>query len=410
MSLQPIPNQPVGFVATRLQGALCAADPEDSLLVSDGDTLGFQFRFSTCDNAGEIGDPTFINPDDWRNLGGWVFDNATVCKVTGASALSLEYALWTPDPGTQYQLTVIVTSLTGLPTEVNYIQWRLGGASGFMFGPGSYTFVVDAITAQRLSFTASSANTAACLSLAQVAVLDADNSVTIVDPDGTTIEVFTYDTNPEIFDYSGGYMTVRLPVDEDWGNCFRIVVDDPCAEVEYTSQLVQFINANATIKIRACNASSGMGFGAGFAPEARYISKLVRSTFDYEEGVERGTNGVINRYYAERLRSMEFRADDIGEIGHDFLSTLPLWDHVYLGQEEYSFKAESFEPDYGDVWEAHGAVIMSVEPKRENMRKVRCVADDQGGCVPPPNYLVQGTGPNNDYITLQTGGRIKLHD
>lgn len=410
MSLQPIPNQPVGFVPTRLQGALCGADPEEVLLVSDGDTLGFQFRFNTCDNAGEIGDPTFIAPDDWRNLGGWVFENGTVCKASGSSALSLEYALWNPDPGTRYQLTVIVTSLSGLPTEVNYIQWRLGGESGFIFAPGTYVFDVLAISGQRLSFTASSAGTSACLSLAQVAVLDPDNAVTIVDLDGDTIQEYTFATDPDLFDYSGGFLTVRLPVDDAWGNCFRVKVDDPCAEVEYTSQIAKFINPAKTIKVRTCNSGPGMGFGAGFAPEARYIAKLVRSTFDYEEGVERSTTGKINRYYAERMRSMEFRVDDAGEIAHDFLSTFPLWDHVYLGQEEYSFKAEGFEPDYGDIWEAHGSIIMPVEPQRENMRKVRCAPDDQGGCVPPPNYLVQGTGPNTNYITLNSGGRIKLHE
>jgi hypothetical protein len=375
----------------------------------DGDNIGFQFRFSTCENAGEIGDPTFTTPDDWRNLGGWVFSDASVCKIAGSTSLGLEYSAWTPDIGTQYQLTIVVTSLSGNPTEVNYLRWRLGGSEGFIFAPGTYTLVVDATTAQRLSFVASSAGTAVCMSLAQVAVLEADNEVRIVDLDGDTIETFNFSTDPQNYDYSGGFMTVNIPANETWGNCFRIEVDDPCAEVTYTSQILSFAPASKTIKIRACNASQGMGFGKDFAPEARYIAKLARSSFDYEEGVERGTNGFVNNYYVERMRSMELSVDDAGEIAHDFLSSLPLYDHVYFGQEEYRVKAESFEPDWGDIYEAHGSVIMPVEPKQEGLRKVRTVPDELGGCVPPPNYLVQGTGPNNNYITLNSGGRIKLH-
>lgn len=410
MSLQAIPNQPIGFVPSRLQGALCGADPEEVLLVADGDTLSFQFKFGSCNNAGEIGDPTFAAPDDWRQLGGWVFGDAQVCKVAGSTALALEYSAWTPAIGTVYELRVNVSSLTGLANEVNYILWQLGGQQGFIFGPGQYIFTVDATTAGRLRFTASSANTAACITLAQISVLDPDNEIRIVDLDGDTLVTYTFNTDPEVYDYGTGFMTVNIPYDEAFGPCFKIEVDDPCAEVTYTSQQINRVNAAGTILITTCNASPGMGFGPSFGCKARYTAKLVRSTYDYEEASERGTNGYVNNYYAERLRSMEFRVDDAGEIAHDFLSTLPLYDHVYFGQAEYRVKAEGYEPDYGDVWEAHGSIILSVEPKQEAMRKVRCLPDTQGGCVPPPNYLVQGTGPNQDYITLNTGGRIKLHE
>jgi hypothetical protein len=410
MSLQPIPNQPVGFVPTRLQGALCGADPAEVLPIADGDNIGFQFRFGACGNTGEIGDPTFTAPNDWRNLGGWLFGDSSVCKVQGSTALALGYAGWVPDPGTKYQLTVVVTSLSGNPTEVNYIRWSLGGVQGFMFGAGTYTFVVDAVTAQPLVFTASSAGTFGCMSLAQIEVLEPDNEVRIVDLDGDTIETFNFDTDPQLYDYTGGFMTLNIPANDAWGNCFRIEVDDPCTDATFTSQVLNFADPSKTIKIRACNVSDSMGFGAGFTPEARYIAKLVRSTFDYEEGVERGTNGFVNNYYVERLRDMSLCVDDAGEFAHDFLSSLPLWDHVYFGQQEYHVKAEAFEPDWGDIYEAHGSLILPVEPKQEAMRKVRTEPDLLGGCVPPPNYLVQGTGPNNNYITLNSGGRIRLHN
>ncbi len=414
MSLQAIPNQPIGFVPSRLQGALCGADPTEVLPISDGDNIGFQFRFSPCEGTERIGDPTFTDESQWRNQGGWAFAGATVCKVSGAASLALEYDDWSPTVGTLYQVDLIVDNFNPLASpgtvSADFIEWSLGGVSGRLYANGTYSFTVVALTTQRLTFTARTGSRPLCISRAQVTEIAADNEVRIVDLDGFTIEAFGYDTTPEVFDYSNGYMTLNIPADADWGNCFRIEVDDPCNAVVYTSQIVNFTDPAKTIKIRACNVSDGMGFGSGFAPEARYISKLVRSTFDYNEGTERGTNGFINNYFAERLRSMEFRVDDAGEIAHDFLSTLPLWDHVYFGQAEYHVKPEGFEPDWGDIYEAHGSIIMPVEPKQEAMRKVRTMPDILGGCVPPPNFLVQGTGPNNDYITLNTGGRIALHE
>jgi hypothetical protein len=35
------------------------------------------------------------------------------------------------------------------------------------------------------------------------------------------------------------------------------------------------------------------------------------------------------------------------------------------------------------------------------------VVEDNGGCKPPPNFLVQGSGPNENYVT-QTDGSLIL--
>ena len=410
MSLQPIPNQPIGFVATRLKGALCGSDPTEVLPTVAGDVLSFQFQHSACDNTtGFIGDQNFEDSTAWRNLGGWVFGAAVVCKERNSASLALEYAGWSPTIGVTYQLNVIVDSLTGSVNQSNFITVTLGGVSNTIYGPGNYLFNIDAISNGRLLFVASNASVSACMSLAQVVLLEAENDIVIKDIDGLTIETFTYDTDPGGYLYSGGFLTVFLQVDENWGPCFTITIEDPCNEVEYTSQRLAFAQEDQTIPIKACNAGAGMGFSADFAPIARYISKLSRSTFAYEEGVERGTNGYINNYYGERLRTMSLAVDDAGEIAHNFLSSLSLWDHVYFEQDEYRVKGESYEPDYADIYDAHGSIILAVEPKQESLRKVRCGPDVTMGCVPPPNYLVQGVGPNDNYVLLQAGGRVRLH-
>jgi hypothetical protein len=54
-------------------------------------------------------------------------------------------------------------------------------------------------------------------------------------------------------------------------------------------------------------------------------------------------------------------------------------------------------------------VEMKVRMKEELFRNVMCGEENTAGCVPPPNFLVQRRGPNEDYVTLQTGDRIALH-
>jgi hypothetical protein len=152
-----------------------------------------------------------------------------------------------------------------------------------------------------------------------------------------------------------------------------------------------------------------LGFKGGFRPQIRVPADLKRPKFSYEFGQEKTSKGRLNRYYAERTRTMELRIGRVGEFTHNFLSTLPLWDHVYIGQDPWVITSESYEPDYADVYAATGGVILEVQPYEEDAKKVRCDEDD-GGCSPPPNYWVQGTGPNEDYIIQEeTGERILIN-
>ena len=151
-----------------------------------------------------------------------------------------------------------------------------------------------------------------------------------------------------------------------------------------------------------------MGLPGSFTPRLRVEGKVVRLRGEYDVSEERRSNGRWNRHYADLQLKYELRIDLQNERTLQYLAALPLFDHFYVEQQEYSIDAEPFEPTYEDVFDAVGGLILNIRPKQELIRNVRCDAENLAGCPPPPNYLVQGTGPNTDYILTQAGDRILL--
>ncbi|WP_206689947.1 hypothetical protein, partial [Streptococcus pseudopneumoniae] len=85
------------------------------------------------------------------------------------------------------------------------------------------------------------------------------------------------------FTYAGAFLTVEIPYDEAWGQCFTVEVYDPCDTATFTSQQFVFTDEECTLQVKGCNAGPGMGFGAGFAPIMRLRAKLTRPTYEYTE-------------------------------------------------------------------------------------------------------------------------------
>jgi hypothetical protein len=115
------------------------------------------------------------------------------------------------------------------------------------------------------------------------------------------------------------------------------------------------------------------------------------------------------RHYIDRQTIYDLRIDLQNEYAMPFVAALPVFNHFYIGQQEYFIDADEVSPTYSDIFDATGGVEMKVRPKQELFRNVMCGEENTAGCVPPPNFLVQRRGPNEDYVTLQTGGRIALH-
>lgn len=412
MSLTAIPNQPVAFNEGRNAGCVCYG-PTERVIARTTDVLQWQHGASNLEAcAGEelLRYPDFENPSTWYSGVGsfWSIEQGSACNQTPAGVeVVLTEISWNPTPGSTY---LIVAEVDYIYTVGAVANITLGGQfAGYLTNVGQFAFIVTATTADFLQIFA---NAGICLSQVSVRELTLDVTVDLI-PEGslTPADTFTYATDPDRFRFSGQSLTITYPLTYIAPGCYYLKVTDGCDVSQLTSIPINIGEHECSVLIQACNSGDAMGFDlTDFNPEMRVYGKLVRSTFDYDTTEDRWSNGKVDRPYADRRRKMELRIDRVGEFGHDFLSTLPLWDRIYIDGAEYIVKPETYEPDYTDVWDDVAPVILQVEPKQELVRKVRC-GPDTGGCFVPPNYWVENTGPNEDYIlTSATNERIELHE
>ena len=409
MSFVPIPNQPLAFNAGRLAGCLCEG-PTERLLLRNDDTLRFQVGVEGLDVCGSnelLASPAFQDPSDWASEGGWAIDQGQTCFTTGVTRLPqcqrLRDLSFTPTTGSFYLIEITVLTITSIVTA------DFGGQTFVITKPGTTTVVVQALGPASIRLCTTSDVCIAYVSVKEVAfgiTVELLEEGSISNP----VDEFTFDTNPERFVITGNTITVAYPMTYIPNGCYYIRLTDECSLSQITSMGINVGDHACTILVQCCNSGDAMGFDlTDFNPEIRVYGKLVRPAFDYDTVEDRWSNGKVDRTYADRRRTMDLRIDRLGEMGHDFVSTFPLWDRLIIEGEEYIAKSEPYEPDYTDVWDDVAPVIVKVEPKQELVRKVRC-AEDDGGCFVPPNYWVENTGPNTDYIlTEETNEPIELH-
>ena len=404
MAIIPIANQPLSFVPTQLDGCLCT-DPTDVLLVEPNDTIQFQVIADPCLGEQLIASPNFEDATDWLT-GGFDIRLGSACPEVDNATLKED--TFVPTIGVTYYLQITLSGGDG-----TYRGYFAGENFGPMVGGHGNQFIITATTIEPLilEFTPSTRLPLrrACVEQVNLYVFGSDILVELLDSAGLVVDDFDVTEHPERFTYDRDSVTISYPLSDVpylSGCGYSIRVIDQCDDVGLDSQAINVVDGSCSLLFTVCNTTDFGGFyidNSGFSPQIRVLAKLTHPAYDYDIAEERLSNGRLNRYYADRRRKMELRIDRVGESAHRFLSTIPVWDHFYIGQDEYVMGADEYVPGYEDVYEAYGGIIRTVVPRQELMRKVRC-GEESAGCVPPPNYHVQGTGPNTDYIIQEENG------
>ena len=405
MSIAALPNQPVNLTASPLQGCIC--DPlTPATLIGADDTFEFVLRAFSCADADQLLTNTNFDANTWKGNRGFVITPGTACCSVNNAGATLVENDFTPSIGETYELRFNITDVQGVLNVV------LGGLSVDIVEPGQYSYTFVATSTQRFRLTLVSDLSLVCLD--SILVFEGNRSITVTFKDAKTgVEVYAVDAtaDPDLFTYLGDSVIVSILM-EDTGvdGCFYVEVEDCDDATPLRSQDFQVItDTSCTLLLSGCNDYDGLGLPQEFTPRLRVLGKLVRPSWEYEVSEERRSNGRWVRHYADRQTRYELRIDLQNEGTLPFVAALPVFHHFYVGQAEYSIDPEAIEPTYQDVFDSTGGVILSVRPKQELVRNVRCEAENVAGCPPPPNYLVQGTGPNTDYILTQNGERILLN-
>lgn len=405
MSIQALPYQPVNLTESALQGCYC--DPlTPATLIGADDTFEFVIRVFSCADAAQLITNTNFDTEAWKGNRGFVMQPGSACCSTNNAGARLAENSFTPIPGETYELRFTISDIQGSVTVV------FGGLSLTISEAGQYSYTFTATSTQKFLLTLVDDISLVCVD--SVLVFEGNKTIAVTFKDARTgAELYAVDAtdDPSMFTYLGDSVIVSVPMgDTGIDGCFYVEVDDCDDTTPLRSQDFQVIvDTSCTLLLSGCNDYDALGLPQEFTPRLRVLGKLVRPSWEYEVSEERRSNGRWVRHYADRQTRYELRIDLQNSDTLDFVATLPVFHHFYVGQAEYSIDPEAIEPTYQDVFDSTGGVIMSVRPKQQLVRNVRCQEENTAGCPPPPNYLVQGTGPNVDYILTQNGERILLN-
>lgn len=402
-----IPNQPVNMSGSLMAGCVCDELVPPTLFDPSQDTLRFQFLMDVC-----AGTPNLITDPDFR-LDEWVAAGATIgngraCMV-GIAGGVIENMQFFPTVGVSYVLNFTVTNIRDV------VNWSFGGQTGQIGSPGvteerpqTYTIVVTATGTGAVSFQLPWNRSSICIAFVSVQEQTRDIVVDIMQG-GASVLAFDPVSDPDAFTFSGRHVIFEGEIPDVTG-CFSVKVTETCNEVDTVLESQQFVTTtdDCNILIRACGGGYDMLGMLRPTLEMRINAKLVHATWEATVSEEIRSNGRRVRNYGDSRRAMELRVGLQSEYAHPFLSLLPILPSFLIGQTEYIAAGDAWEPQYGDVFDGTAAITLTVYPKEELRRVVIC-ADEPLPCPPPPNYLVQGTGPNDDLIITELGEAILLN-
>lgn len=378
--------QPIDFNTPPL--LLCDCDSIPPTLIDIDDVLVFQFRKEACADDAVIFDGLVGAVVDGM---GWTYLIDGSLRVTpGLGTINGTFP-FVPAPGATYRIVVGDLILSG-----GHFTISCGGHSFDIGTPGFSTIIFTAITAAPLVLTSYN-DSKFILSGLVITDFGAALQVAITDTEGG-VTTINYGSNHSLFSFSGDRVTAMIPMSDTHINaeqCFTVTVTDGCdggsgsgsgsgSDGELVSQRLRAIRPDCrTLTVRTCLDEDAMGF-APFAPRVLVPAQLGRPTWKHDVAEQRGVDGRHMTTYADRVTSLALRIGALGYHDHNYLSSLPEWDHVYLYSQgtivEVQPDGEAYEPAYADS-DSVGSVEIAFRLKEELVRNVNCGAEGDG-CNP----------------------------
>jgi len=391
-----IQNQPFAFGSnlnprTVSLGCACDEEPVPSL-IAVGDDVWAQAQMLPCSVGGSTTGGLFTGGpegwDDWVAEDGWFIDGLGFYRYNGSISgnYSLSYDLVQAVAGDAYTIQITVSSVSGTV----YVSY--GDIEFEITTDGAYEFNVPA--AENNSGLVITMPDGGGVTVESVIVSTLDIDVTAIFHHDGGDEVFDQSAYPGIFNFINGTVTLHMSLSATGitEGCFTLELISNCNDQSITSQTFKVVNNGLpdgdcdTLLIRACNDYDNIGFSVPFVPRIRILARMGWPVYSTEVLEERDSTGKITRSFGDRTKTLTIKTGILNEWDHAFLSTLPIWDHVYIENQEVVVANGKYEPLYGEGQWLNGAVTFDVSPKAELVRKVAC------------GPALEGCAPDNDPI------------
>lgn len=376
--LEALPGpQPIDFNTPPL--LLCDCGDIPPTLIGEDDVLVFQVRRLPCDGDEVLfSNLSSLTPD----APGWTYTLDGALRVEPGNGTINGASTFVPVTGTTYRLVI---------GEVNIHEGGFtvtcGGVSFTVDTAGTHTFIFTAVNSAPLVLTT---NDGSGFILYGLVVQDFSSAlqVVITDSDGDHAAM-EYGDHPSWFSFVDDRVTVSVPMadtDLSAGECFTVTISDTCeGGNSLTSQRLQVVaEICKVITVRTCLDDEAMGF-VPFAPRLCVPAQVGRASWATESEEERSALGRYRTNYADRVLTLAVRTGAISYHDHNYLSSLPAWDHVYLYSDparvlDVQPNSDGYEPAY-DVSDSVAPVEFAVRLKQELVRNVACAAEG-AGCAP----------------------------
>lgn len=400
--IQAIRNQPFQFgnnLQPRSLALMCCADDPVPSLIAVADEVWAQAMLTQCGGEGGIvisGGPE--GWDDWVAGDGFFLSGTSYVLAAPTPGTSM-YILENAVAGSQYTIQLDVTNVTGTAYAI------FGGVQSSNLVDGLNDFLITANSASPFELIVDSGT----ITVNSVVVTALNTDVSAIFHQGGTDLVFDRDDYPDNFYFFNGGFTFHMPMSTVGitEGCFSLELRDNCTDTGMTSQVFKIVDVNCeTFLIRACNDYDNIGFVVPFAPRIRIPASMGWPSYNTDVQEERHSDGEIFRPYGDRTRTMTVKTGILNEFDHAFLSTLPIWDHVYIGAgvqaQEVVVSKGKYEPLYGEDQNLNGSVVFDVTPKAELVRKVQC-GPALDGCAPESDPQCIG-GPQYAWTFIPVDG------
>lgn len=230
---------------------------------------------------------------------------------------------------------------------------------------------------------------------------------------GTYTEIITSDgTNLEInFDNNGGSVRPLAYAD----NVKVELLDKNVITSNLVSNWFDYGDHECTLLINACNSNDGLGFvfgDSGFTPRIRIEGVIVNAQYEISREDILSSIGRKDVYFGRRRKYKELRVGLSPEYVHDFLSLLPLFNNVYINNEEYFVESDSYDLSYNNDLPDFATAVVNVSKKVQHVETNNLKVKNEGGCSLPPNFLFTEAGNHvDDYVLdLEQGEPIQINE
>ena len=184
---------------------------------------------------------------------------------------------------------------------------------------------------------------------------------------------------------------------------FTFEAIDADLQYDYESNLFAYGVHSCTKLINATNNEDAFGMGfydTEFNPRVRVESKIFPQGYEQERQTHQDSKGKMHVVWGNNNRIERLRIINETPFLFDFLSLLPLFNHWYIGAQEYFVNEDEFPEISWSKFYNCGSIDLEIRKKTELIKQQNCTDQETSGQLGEDQVLEQESSGIPIFTTL----------